>query len=213
MSTDLPGLDQLRELPLPAPVSYWPQTWGWAVVAVVICALAAYGLLATVRTRRRNLYRRQALAELARIRKEAELRPLAARQLPDLLKRTALAAAAIHAERAGRHKQAGWQGRHHGSPPPDVPAVGVAALSGQAWMAYLAQDMGPGTMLERGRGTAGRDADRGPPVAAPLSVDSVRLLPILAYAPDATVRDIDPAALGRLFDDSLRWMERHHVAA
>lgn len=42
MSDALPGLDALRELPLPAAVSYWPQTWGWAVLAVVL-GVAAHG--------------------------------------------------------------------------------------------------------------------------------------------------------------------------
>lgn len=92
MNADLPGLDQLRELPLPPPVSYWPQTWGWAGLALVIVAVAIYALAAWVRCHRRNLYRRQALAELARLRVAAADQPLAARQLPDLLKRTALAA-------------------------------------------------------------------------------------------------------------------------
>ncbi|PTN48429.1 DUF4381 domain-containing protein, partial [Achromobacter xylosoxidans] len=27
-----PSIEQLRQLPLPEPVSYWPQTWGWLVV-------------------------------------------------------------------------------------------------------------------------------------------------------------------------------------
>lgn len=147
MSADLPGLDQLRELPLPPPVSYWPQTWGWAALALAIVALGVYALAAWVRRRRRNLYRRQALAELARLRLAAADQPLAARQLPDLLKRTALA----------------------------------ARCSGMA-----------------------RPAER--------------LLATLAYAPDATVRELDPATLDRLFDDSRRWIERHraerhHVAA
>jgi len=157
MSADLPGLDQLRELPLPSPVSYWPQTWGWVAVAVVIIALAAYALLTAMRRHKRNLYRRQALVELAHIRAAAADQALAARQLPDLLKRTALVA------------QPGLENRRSG-------------------------------------------------VALPFPVDSARLLATLAYAPDAAVRDLDPATLEQLFDASRRWIEghrseRHHVAA
>ncbi len=64
------------------------------------------------RRRRRNRYRRQALAELQRLARAAAADPLAARALPGLLKRTALAA---------------------GQP-------AVAPLGGQAWLARLAQD-------------------------------------------------------------------------
>lgn len=92
MSADLPGLDQLRELPLPSPVPYWPQTWGWAVVALIVVALSVYVLVTALRRHRRNLYRRQALTELARLREQVARQTLAARALPDLLKRTALAA-------------------------------------------------------------------------------------------------------------------------
>ncbi|WP_376843043.1 DUF4381 family protein, partial [Bordetella pertussis] len=42
MSDALPGLDQLQELPLPAAVPYWPQTWGWAVLAALVLAGAAW---------------------------------------------------------------------------------------------------------------------------------------------------------------------------
>jgi len=158
MSADLPGLDQLRELPLPAPVSYWPQTWGWAVLALVLLALGLYALVAWTRRRRRNLYRRQALVELARIRGEVTRQALAARQLPDLLKRTSLAA-----QSSGISRQ----------------------------------------------GIANRRSD----VALPFPEESGRLLATLAYAPDAALRELDPAVLVQLFDASRRWIEEHHVAA
>ncbi|WP_233236850.1 DUF4381 domain-containing protein [Bordetella sp. LUAb4] len=158
MSADLPGLDQLRELPLPAPVSYWPQTWGWAVLALAVLALGLYALVAWMRRRRRDLYRRQALAELARIQEAVSRQALAARQLPDLLKRTALAAQASGTSRQGI-------------------------------------------------------ANRQPDVALPFPEDSGRLLATLAYAPDAALRELDPAVLDQLFDASRRWIEHHHVAA
>lgn len=108
----LAGLDQLRELPLPAPVSYWPQTWAWALLAALLLAGGAWAAIAGWRRHRRNRYRRQALAELDRLMRAAAADPLAARGLPALLKHTAMAA------------QAG------GGPP-------VAALHGQDWIAYL----------------------------------------------------------------------------
>ncbi|MDZ5627403.1 DUF4381 family protein, partial [Achromobacter xylosoxidans] len=111
MSAEPPGLDQLRELPLPAAVPYWPQTWGWLVLGVILLALLGGGLFAALRHRRRNRYRREALAELGRLDRAVQADPLALRALPGLIKRTALAA-----QRGG-----GKTG-------------GVGALSGDAWV-------------------------------------------------------------------------------
>ncbi|CAM3677852.1 DUF4381 domain-containing protein [Bordetella tumulicola] len=116
MNDALPGLDQLRELPLPAAISYWPATWGWAVVAIVLLAGGVWSAVAIGRRHCRNRYRRQALAELDRLTRIVSKTPLEARALPALLKRTALAA-----------QVEGQQAR-------------VAPLSGNAWLAYLNQD-------------------------------------------------------------------------
>ncbi len=85
MNDALPGLDQLRELPLPAPVSYWPQTWGWAVLAALLLAGGGWAALAGWRRYRRNRYRRQGLAALTQLAREAARDRLAARGLPALL--------------------------------------------------------------------------------------------------------------------------------
>ncbi|WP_028354639.1 DUF4381 domain-containing protein [Bordetella petrii] len=167
MSDALPGLDQLRELPLPAPIPYWPQTWGWVAVGALLLAGVAWAAFAGWRHHRRNRYRRQALAELDRLAGAIAGDPLAARGLPALLKRTALAAQ------------------------PGDGRMRIAALGGAAWLAYL-------------------DRDAGRP---PFPDDGARLLAMLAYAPDAVVRSLDPAALQRLLAASRQWMERHHVAA
>lgn len=116
MNDTLPGLDQLRELSLPAAVSYWPQTWGWAVVGVLLLAGIMWAALSYGRRHRRNRYRRQALRELAQLAGAAQADPLAARGLPSLLKRAALAAQ------------------------PDGQCARVAALNGMAWLAYLNRD-------------------------------------------------------------------------
>ena len=117
MSTDkTPHLDQLKELALPPPpVSYWPQTWGWLVLAVVLLlALIAW---ATWRwwCWRRDRYRREAIARLAELERaigDEQLRVPALRELPELLKRVALSM-------------------------PDRPPV--ATLGGDAWQAFLQQ--------------------------------------------------------------------------
>ncbi|MBM7061826.1 DUF4381 domain-containing protein [Pseudomonas sp. UL073] len=90
----LPNLDQLKELPVPPPVvSYFPQTWGWLVLLlVVLLALAAWAGWRYWQWRR-DRYRRDALARLDAL--EAALadehtRLPALRELPELLKRVAL---------------------------------------------------------------------------------------------------------------------------
>jgi len=113
-----PGLDQLQEIPLPALPSYWPQTWGWAVVAVVLLLGIGWAALRGWRRYRRNLYRRQAMHALDRLARDITVDPLAGRALPDLLKRTALAA-----EGDGQRER-------------------VAALQGHGWLDYLQQSAG-----------------------------------------------------------------------
>jgi len=111
-------LQKLADITTPAPVSWVPQTWGWAVVAAVVLATA---LWFAVRLRKRQLanrYRREALAELTLL--EARLadsahRASALAAIPPLLKRVALAA---------------W------------PRPEVASLSGEAWVAFLRRHAG-----------------------------------------------------------------------
>ncbi|WP_207888296.1 DUF4381 domain-containing protein [Pseudomonas sp. 30_B] len=95
MSTaNVPRIDQLRELALPAPAaSYWPQTWGWLALALLLLALlVAWGVWRYLRWRR-DRYRREALArldELVQALEDPQGRLAALRELPLLLKRVAL---------------------------------------------------------------------------------------------------------------------------
>ncbi|SAL42061.1 hypothetical protein AWB71_02178 [Caballeronia peredens] len=112
------ALQSLHELPLPAPVSYAPQTIGWIFVALLFVAIALACAWHAWRRYDKSRYRREALAELARI--EAQLnddatRAAALAQIAPLVKRAALAAA---------------------------PRERVAALSGAAWLAYLRRTQG-----------------------------------------------------------------------
>ncbi|WP_458765653.1 DUF4381 domain-containing protein [Cupriavidus basilensis] len=109
-------LAELQEIPLPPPVSYLPQTWGWGVLAALLLALAGQLAWRAWRRHQANRYRRDAFAELARI--EAGLtatgsdasRREALAALPALVKRVVLAFA---------------------------PRTQVASLSAQAWLDYL----------------------------------------------------------------------------
>ncbi len=160
-------LQPLQELPLPDAVSYAPQTIGWVFVAFVLLALLLVVAVAVWRHRRKQLYRRIALAELARI--EARLaagpadfaqRASALAAIPCLIKRTSLAA---------------------------VPREQVAALTGDAWLAFLQRT--------RGRFDARSGA----------------LLVLASYAPPDRVAAISQEEAMTLIDHTRDWIEHHYV--
>lgn len=79
-------LAALREIPLPPPISYAPQTAGWLVVAVALVTVLGRAAFRRHVRWLANRYRRAALAELADIERRG-----ATAAVPALLKRTALA--------------------------------------------------------------------------------------------------------------------------
>ncbi|OEO27637.1 hypothetical protein AX279_00540 [Pseudomonas sp. J237] len=117
MSNDSPLISQLIELPLPEPISYLPQTWGWLALLALIGAVALIYAWRRVQRWRRNRYRREALQQWQQLNQQAQSSDptqavAALRELPELLKRTALSMP--------------------GNPP-------VAELSGARWQAFLAK--------------------------------------------------------------------------
>ncbi len=77
-------LDLMHDLVEPEAVAWTPQTVGWLVVALWLLAVLLLAAARAVESRRRNRYRRAALAELDSIE--------SAGSLAALLKRTALVA-------------------------------------------------------------------------------------------------------------------------
>ena len=134
--SDPGSLQNLNDITLPAPPGLWPLAPGWYVVIAVLLLVAVIVAFRWLKAWRRDTYRRQALRELAAIRTQGKA---AARQLPVLLKRTALAA---------------W------------PRQRVAVLSGPEWHVFLDTAAGTdrfvneaGALLDRlsyaGRGEPG----------------------------------------------------------
>ena len=87
------NISQLQNLPLPAPVSYFPQTWGWLALLLILLGAALFYAGRTCWHWHKNRYRRAALAELLLIESAVgnSNNRDALRLLPDLLKRAALA--------------------------------------------------------------------------------------------------------------------------
>lgn len=120
----------LTDIPLPPPVSLWPQTWESRVAAIVLVVGLVVAVAWMVRRWHVNRYRRAALSELARIEDTLDNTAPAnvAAALASLVRRTALAA---------------------------FPREQVAALAGSPWLAFLdktcgghAFSDGPGRTLE-----------------------------------------------------------------
>lgn len=57
-------LTELRDIHLPATISWWPPAIGWWLLSVIFAAMLAFFLNRLIKNYRRNLYRRQALMAL-----------------------------------------------------------------------------------------------------------------------------------------------------
>jgi hypothetical protein len=194
MNPNVPSIEQLKEIALPAPVSYAPQTWGWWVLLVVFVATV---LLLSARRYlqwRRDRYRREALVRLAQLQKRSDdLNAL--RELPELLKRVAISMPTRRNSSpvgAGLPAMASARTTHTSQAPslasqlPQDPG----ALGNEDWQAFLQRHS-----------------------KHPLPADFSQQLSLLAYAPDAVLRDMPNEQRQQLFNTCKTWVERHHVAA
>jgi hypothetical protein len=120
----------LVDIPLPAEVTLWPQTWPSRILLTVVVIGLICAALWAVRRWRNNRYRREALSELKRIEAGAAASTPAelSAALASLVRRTAVAA---------------------------FPREQVASLTGAAWLSFLdrtdgrrAFSEGPGRALE-----------------------------------------------------------------
>ena len=89
---EAPSILDLRDVALPESVSMAPQTWGWAVLLVVVLALAGVVVWRLARRHRANRYRRSALAELPACGDAAALARLVKRVCLSAFPRTEVAA-------------------------------------------------------------------------------------------------------------------------
>jgi hypothetical protein len=107
------GLSQLRDIHLPAAISWWPPAIGWWLL-LAFFLLAVIGLWFFYRRRRRNAWRRTALDELAKLRRQYQTQLFAPQpivgELSVLMRRVAISR---------------------------FPREEAARLSGDAWLAFL----------------------------------------------------------------------------
>jgi hypothetical protein len=197
MNPNIPSIDQLKEIALPAPVSYAPQMWGWWVLLAVLVGVV---LLLTARRYwqwRRDRYRREALVRLAQLQNRSDdLNAL--RELPELLKRVALSMPPVLNTKpvgASLLAKASDQSTstvnvRASSRAGSLPQGDVGALGGEEWQAFLMRHC-----------------------SQPLPADFSQQLAQLAYAPDATLQALPSDKRQALFNTCKLWVERHHVAA
>ncbi|BCX68487.1 DUF4381 domain-containing protein [Pseudomonas izuensis] len=193
MNPNIPGIEQLKEIALPAPVSYAPQTWGWWVLLSLLVSTALITAARRYWQWRRDRYRREALVRLAQLQlRSDDLSAL--RELPELLKRTALSmpntvpvGARLARDADGAVLQVNRVIVHRGQA---LLPQGPAALGKEDWQTFLQQHS-----------------------KQPLPTDFSQQLAQLAYAPDATLQALPPEQRQQLFDTCKHWIEHHHVAA
>jgi hypothetical protein len=65
-------LDQLRDIHLPEPISWWPPAPGWWLLALSVCALLGWLLTWLYRRYRANSYRREALHQLQQLQSDSD---------------------------------------------------------------------------------------------------------------------------------------------
>jgi hypothetical protein len=123
---DPTSLERLQDIVVPAPVSAWPTSPGWIVLALLLVAMATVAMMRRRRMRRNARYRLDALEELGRLREAERTLPsdLVAGRLLVLLRRTALS---VHPRRE------------------------LASLSGSAWWEFL-DEMDGREGFSQGRG-------------------------------------------------------------
>ena len=104
-------LHGIEEIQLPEPISWWPQTLGWKLLALAAALWACYELYRAALRWWHNRYRREALRQLSSVQREAgnQLQEVVA-VLPYYMKVTALQA---------------------------YPRQDVASLTGNDWLTFL----------------------------------------------------------------------------
>jgi Domain of unknown function (DUF4381) len=117
----------LLDIPLPAAISLWPETWVSRIVVAIAAAAIGAGVWALLARWFANRYRRAALAELDDIARRTGRAPFASvPALAVLVRRTALAA---------------------------FPRSTISALDGDAWLGFLDASYG-GRGFSEGPGRA-----------------------------------------------------------
>jgi len=112
-STDPASLQNLNDIVLPPPASWWPLATGWYFLFAFSLIVIAWVGFRLIRRWIDNRYRRSALRELQLLAMDVQntgRRDASLRQLPALIKRTALSA---------------------------YPRIQVASLSGHDWYDFL----------------------------------------------------------------------------
>ncbi|MCG6402815.1 DUF4381 domain-containing protein [Vibrio fluvialis] len=68
-------LRELKEVPIPDPVGWWPQALGWQLLLILLAILTVYVIYQRAQHWWRNRYRREAIEALARLSSDDALWP------------------------------------------------------------------------------------------------------------------------------------------
>ena len=158
MSNPVDPLQDLRDVHMPDPVSWWPPAYGWWLIVMLLIVGLGIGMWAWARYRHSRL-RRFALTQLTEVKQQYAVHAneqLAVVQLSKLVRRYALAM---------------------------FPRSGVAGLSGQSWLEFL-DDTGKTHQFSDGPGQILRSCPYQPQVGScvaelfPLVEQWIRQVPL-----------------------------------
>ncbi|MCF6262978.1 MAG: DUF4381 domain-containing protein [Xanthomonadales bacterium] len=113
ISTDTGSLQNLNDIVIPTEISWWPLATGWYFLLALLLALSVWLVFRGYTHWIKNRYRREALLQLQQLEKgsaNAANRDASLRQIPSLLKRTAISV---------------------------YPREQVASLTGEQWFDFL----------------------------------------------------------------------------
>ena len=123
-----PSLEQLRDIHLPAAISWWPPAPGWWLLLAALL-LGVVLISAWIRQHRRKRWHRAAMSELRKLR--------CAWQERDIDMNMTLGALSVLLRRAALSR---------------FPRSEVAALTGEAWLAFLDRPFHRDAPFQRGIG-------------------------------------------------------------
>jgi len=187
MSFDKPWgnylLDKIVETTAPETVSFFPQTFAWKILSIVLIILIIKKTYKSWKTYQANAYRREALAWLAQcsLTNEDHIR-----QLPALLRKTALLANEVsHSENTIAAKK-----RHQQ----------ISQLSGASWAAWLDKQCQNSNFSKNKQSTT------------PHHLSNEGLLAQLPYVPKLDIDNSDFSnALKQLCQQISVWIQYHQL--
>lgn len=181
-------LEAIVETKAPDMISFWPQTIAWQLLFIFLIMLILKKVYQSWKNYQANAYRREALAWLAQcsLSNEDDIR-----QLPALLRKTALLANEVSRQNGNNSKVFTTGSNRHQE---------ITELSGQSWATWLDNHCGKSQFSKAGESLT----------YSPLTCPN--LLAQLAYIPQLDLNDSEfNVAVKQLCQQITLWIQFHQL--